>query len=321
MNYEQLFVLVLVATFALSGTVLSIVAASACPWIERRSARLPARRRASLWVALRLSPTLTALFLSLAFGLAFVRHEPRHASEPAGGVLLGLAAFAFVLLAAAVWRVVSAILRTASCHRLVRRIGVPLDVPNLSLPAWQVPTDFPLAAVSGVLRPRLILSSRIIHECPEDELGLVLRHEAAHASRRDNLVRLALLACPDALAFMRGRGNCMRNWHHAVEEAADEAAVGSDSAAGASLASALVRVGRMSGSDRPSWMPALALFDGHPLEKRVRLLLTREGDDASRPVRLNVKLAGAFAVAAAMWLATGPRLLHACLEWGVRNLP
>jgi Zn-dependent protease with chaperone function len=184
-----------------------------------------------------------------------------------------------------------------------------------------VPVDFPLAAVSGVLKPRLILSSRMIEECPADELALVLRHEAAHARHRDNLVRAGLIACPDPLALTATAHDLTSHWHRAVEEAADEEAAGSDAAARTALASALVRAGRMSARGRPSWMPALALFDGHPLEARVQRLLTRHQDERADGARLTVRVAGAFAVAAAMWLATGPRLLHACVEWGVRNLP
>jgi Zn-dependent protease with chaperone function len=193
--------------------------------------------------------------------------------------------------------------------------------PETPFPAWQVPVDFPLAAVSGVLNPRLILSSRVIDECPADELGMVLRHEVAHARRRDNLVHLGLLACPDLLGLTTWGNRLISNWRQAVEEAADEEAVGSDTSGRTALASALVRVARMAASGRPSWMPALALFDGHPLEARVRRLLTRDRQCAWQPLRLRVKVAGAFAVAAVIWLATGPRLLHACVEWGVRNLP
>jgi hypothetical protein len=322
MNYEQLLVLVSAAVFSATATAASAVMTCARPWIRQRIELRDPRRRAQIWMAVRFLPCAAALIVSVGFAIAFARYEPRHTSEQAGSVLIGFAAWTIIFVLSAASRVGPAIWNTARCHRLVKRVGEPIEVPGLPLPAWRVPVDFPLAAVSGILKPRLVLSSRIVEDLPPDELAIVLRHEAAHARRRDNLARLALIACPDPLEFAGRRTSVMlREWHHAVEEAADEEAAGSDRAGRAALASALVRVGRMSATSRPSWMPALALYDGHPLESRVRRLLTRKPDRGNPRDRLRVEVAGALLITAAVWIATGPRLLHACLEWSVRNLP
>lgn len=73
----------------------------------------------------------------------------------------------------------------------------------------------------------------------------------------------------------------------------------------------------------PVWMPALALFDGENLERRVRRLLQDEAfAPPRRPSRRAAAAAlGMFVAVAALWAAAGPRPLHDLLEWAVRNLP
>lgn len=321
MNYERLFVLVCVSVFTLTGTVLSILLAWAYPWLQRLLAQQPPRKRARIWMGLRVLPSSASVIASGGFALAFARYEPRHTSEQIGFGLVLLAASAVLLLLGAAWRVGRAAWNTARCHQLVTQLGDRIQTPEFPVPTWRVPIDFPLAAVSGILRPRLILSTRILEECPAHELATVLRHEAAHARHHDNLTRACLLGCPDALGLFPASQKLVTEWHHAVEEAADEEATGSDSAARLTLAAALVRVGRMSTGARPSWMPALALYDGHTLESRVRRLLRRDSGQIPPRHGVVLRVAGALMIAAALWVATGPRLLHGFMEWGVRNLP
>ena len=272
-------------------------------------------------MGLRFLPPNAGIIVSVGFALAFARYEPRHTSEQTGFVLVLLAASAVLLVLGAAWRVGRATWNTARCHRLVVQLGERIQTPEFPLPTWRVPIDFPLAAVSGIFRPRLILSTRILEECPPNELAAVLRHEAAHARHRDNLARACLLGCPDALGLFPNSQKFVAEWRQAVEEAADEEAAGSDSAVRQTLAAALVRVGRMSCGVRPSWMPALALYDGYTLETRVRRLLRNDSGRTPPRHRAVVRVAGALMIAAALWVATGPRLLHGVVEWGVRNLP
>lgn len=321
MNYERLFVLISISVFTLAATALSLLVAWSHPWLRRTIGHRGPRQRARLWMTLRFLPCITASIVTVGFGFAFIRYEPRHTAEQTGSVPLLVVALAAALVSAAAWRVGRASWNTARSHRLLTRLAEEVEIADFPLPAWRLPMDFPLAAVSGILRPRLILSSRILDECPADELAVVLRHEAAHARHYDNLTRAWLLACPDALGLSPLGNRLIAEWHHAVEEAADEEAAGADGAARVALAAALVRVGRMSTCGRPSWMPALALYDGHTLEHRVRRLLTRDPDRGVRVDRIRWGIAGALMIASAGWLATGPRLLHAFVEWGVRNLP
>jgi hypothetical protein len=271
---------------------------------------------------IRLIPVFLGCAAALIVALTFIRYEPRNTTEEAGRVLLTLAACTFLGTLVACARSIAAAWRTGERHRLIDSRGVRIDVAGFPLPVWRIPVQFPVAAASGVLRPRLILSSRILDECSPEELMAVLRHELAHLQRHDNLVRALIGALPDALA-LTGTGRMIAShWHKAVEEAADDDAVRADSGARLALADTLVRVGRMAGEKPPSWMPALALFDGDSLERRVRRLLDPELP-ASRiaPSAAGAAVMGAVLAIAAAGFAMGSRPLHDAMEWAVRNLP
>ena len=319
-HYHQLLIVVALATFSVVTVIGSVVAGRLHPAIPEWLAGVPARKRTRLLVFLRAAPTLSGILAASAIVLTFARHEPPGTTETAGLVLTVFAGFASVLLAAAVVEIVQGARRTYKCHRLVERCGQKIDVPAFPLPAFRVDTNFPVAAVSGVLRPRLILSSRVIEECTAEELAIVVRHEAAHARRRDNLVRACLLALPD-LHSLFGRSRAIdKHWHRSVEEAADDEAVRSDRDAALALAGALVRVARMETSPPPAWMPPLALYDGENFEGRVRRLAAPSAQPVRRRTVPMAIYLGAAAVAGALSLA-GTRPLHEVMEWAVRHLP
>ena len=319
-NYQQLLIVVCLAALSVGIALGTPVAACAHRVLLKRFTRASARERARLLLGLRLAPTVAGIVAASAVLLTFVRHEPAETTEAAGVVLLILATLALILMTAALLRVIQAARRTYRCHRLLARCGQRMDLPGFPLPAWRIVASFPVAAVSGVLRPRLILSSCILDDCTADELAMVVRHEEAHARHRDNLCRACLLALPDPFALFRRGAGITRDWQQAVEEAADDEAVRSDPEARIALAGALVRVGRMATSPPPAWMPALALYDGDNLESRVRRLLTPASPLTGRNRLASVAI-GLGAVAVAGWTATGSRPLHDLMEWAVRHLP
>ena len=332
MHYERLLLLVCAGAVSWGTTAAALASLPAQAVLQRRSEQWTPRSRARLFLALRVFPFIVGLIAAIGFGFAFIRHEPRHTTEQPGAVLIAAAAWTLALAVLGAWRLSASAWQTVRRHRLVARTGRPLYLTGFPLPVWLIDTRFPVAAVSGVLRPRLILSDRVLQECPEDELAGVLLHERAHVRRRDNLVRAFLLAWPDAIALLRGGDRIGKQWHQAVEEAADDEAVGANPGTRLALASALVRVSRMGTEAPPDWMPALALFDGDNLEHRVRRLV--EGPDTSPRTlnestprtqtmlrRLCAALLCLLVASAALWTATGPRLLYALMEWAVRNLP
>ena len=65
-----------------------------------------------------------------------------------------------------------------------------------------VMSDYPLSFVWGFRRSKLVLSSGLLRILTPAELTGVLEHEAAHHSRRDNLIKLLLSSCSySSLAF------------------------------------------------------------------------------------------------------------------------
>jgi Zn-dependent protease with chaperone function len=69
-----------------------------------------------------------------------------------------------------------------------------------------VMSDYPLSFMWGFRRSKLVLSSGLLRILTPTELTGVLEHEAAHHSRRDNLIKLLLSLCSySSLAFPLSR--------------------------------------------------------------------------------------------------------------------
>ena len=198
------------------------------------------------------------------------------------------------------------------------RTGARAAVLDDNRPVWMLETSYPVAAVVGVIHPRILLSSRLLRECTRAELDVILRHEAAHVHHRDNLVRAAMRYLPNPLSLLPLGARLDRAWAGAVEAAADDAAAGEDEERRAGLAGALVRVARMSAAPPPRWMPGAAFYEGLDVEGRVRRLISPGArlDTPSRATWLTAAaLAGACAAAAADPVA---RTLHGWMEAAVR---
>jgi beta-lactamase regulating signal transducer with metallopeptidase domain len=321
-HYHQLLILVCLATLAVGSVLGGAIAARLHMMLRRWLTGVPPRERARLLLVFTAAPAVGGVLGVSAIVLTFAQHEPRETTETAGLVLMLLAALGSVLVFAAVLRIAHGARQTYKRHRLVDRCGRRIDVPDFPLPAWRIDTRFPVVALSGVIRPRLILSARILDECTAEELTVIARHEESHARRRDNLVRAWLLALPDVFSLFDRESAISRHWHRSVEEAADEEAVRSDPRAAIALAGALLRVGRMATSSPPTWMPVLALYDGDNLEGRVRRLLARPPGTAAGPRPIaSLGICLIAATAAGVLSVTGTRPLHEVMEWAVRHLP
>ena len=87
------------------------------------------------------------------------------------------------------------------------------------------------------------------------------------------------------------------------------------------LASALVRVARMSTAPAPDWMPALTFYEGTNLENRVRRLLESGGLATGMPLR-GAAIMIALAAGCAFALTEGPASqIHAWMELAVQYVP
>lgn len=101
------------------------------------------------------------------------------------------AALALVWLAGAAVMAARLLARIRAERRPARRAG--LRSPAIRTSAAGIPVelaDAEIPAVDGILRPRISLPEGIDRLLTEPELDAVLIHEATHAKRRDNLIRL-----------------------------------------------------------------------------------------------------------------------------------
>ena len=322
MRYELLLILVTLAAFAAAGTA----AAAAVVLVWRRvDAAAPGRTaaaRARRLFLVRLVPVATGLLACAVSALAFLRHEPRTTGETPEWLLLGAAATGAALAAAAVLRVAARWWSTstflAAVERTATRVsGVP--AMDVGLPIWQVEIPFPLVALAGIRRPRLLIARQVLEQIPADELQVVLQHEIAHARRRDNVAGLVLSALPDVLGLSQRWTGLERAWRDAAEDAADDRATRGDASARACLASAVVRVARLAQRESAPAVPLLAFYSGESAEsisRRVRRLLAAAEPPGRRAHPFAVLAAAAALVVPALLLEAELLLgAHRAIEW------
>jgi len=274
MSFDATLPLVMLAAYGICNVLLS--AAVVIAWRAGLRARLAA---ADAVLGVRLLPAAGSAALVLTVILpAFLLYEPRHAHDEPGPLLVISALFALLLLADGIrrgWRA-----------RRATRAFLPNALPHLSLPGTQgtevtvVNVAQPLVGVVGSWRQRIIAARSVAAACDREEFRQVLAHEAAHMDARDNLKLLMLLAMPDPLAWLPTGSALREHWRAATELEADERASGSDPRKRLALASALIKVARLSiassiAGSRPGndgSRPAGA-ESGGGLERRVRRLL------------------------------------------------
>lgn len=320
MRFYLLLVLVPAAAFAVSSVLAATVSTTVWPLLARRLRRSSASVRARALGLTRLAPAGAGVFVATIVTATFLRFEPRDTTETPGLLLCVAAVLALVMAVTASVRVARSIRAAARCSRLLRAGGRKRIAAD-GTAFWVLETDYPVAAVTGILRPRLLLSTRILQECTADELDAIISHERAHIRRRDNLVRAAMLCLPDPLRLTATGREIERAWAAAAEEAADDAAAGATEGRRASLASALVRVARMANAPMPEWMPGLAFYEGNNLETRVLRLLgstTLPDGVTFRGVTTMVALSAACGLAMTEAVA---RELHGWMELAVRFVP
>lgn len=220
MRFWVLGLAVVLAAQLAASSLASLLAAWAYSGLRARLARLAPGEQARHLLTLALFPLAAGLLAAGLAALAWLAHEPRSTDEAPGPVLLALA---LAGLAVVTWRAGSAGLDAASSRRLVarfRREGRGLA--GFPLPALQADHPFPVAALAGVWRPRLLIADRVLKALQPAELDAVVAHELAHLEARDNLKRLLLAASPDPLA-LTGAGRRLRSEFLAAAEAAADA--------------------------------------------------------------------------------------------------
>jgi len=299
------------ACFFLLNLIVGLGVAAAARPILRIAGRRSAREATRMLLWIRLLPSAFAIsVVAILCVPSYLYLEPHFDAEPVGAVCAIAAIFGAAVLCAAVARTIAAIERSSRMLRGWKRSARPLQIAGakcLRVPRCFNPRAKPLArargsattseprpqgsgyanfrnlvlvssgppliALAGLFRQRVLVSSEILETLPADELELAISHERAHAASADNWKRLLLALAPDAAPFLRLYGNLERGWVKFTEWAADEAAAQGDPRRSLSLASALVRVARLSaGPELPSAISPL-VADRAGLAARVERLL------------------------------------------------
>jgi Zn-dependent protease with chaperone function len=314
-SFELRLLVVSLGAFAGSG----LVGAALVPWLWRRIAATTPADRAAALLRLRLFPAALALTGASFAAASYLLFEPRANHENTGITLLMLAVLATVLGLGAIVRTGQLSRATRNACRGWLRTAEPVIVPGTGIPTLAVDTEFPIVAVVGVLRPRLIVARSVLAACTPEELATIAAHEQAHVTARDNLRRAMFLLAPDIVGWLPLSGRLLAEWREATEEAADDAAAASSPDRRLVLAQALIKVARLAPAGwRPTALPASALYDGESIARRVRRLLAPPRTD--RPARTAWQQAAlAGFIFGACGLAIGG--VQAVLELAVNFLP
>ncbi|MBC8030427.1 MAG: M56 family metallopeptidase [Pyrinomonadaceae bacterium] len=268
---------VLLVALLVLNNAASLIAVLLWKIFGGRVNRWSAQRSAQALFLLRTLPVALSIgAVVFLFAPAYLRYEPRVGHEDVSAKLALLATLSLIVIAAAIVR---GIARWRATDRLTAawlRMAEPIQIPTVTVPAYQVEHPFPLIAVVGAFRPRLFIARLIFQSLTPAELTAALEHENGHLRAHDNLKRTVACACGDLLLIPVGRG-LDRAWLDASEAAADEFAVRRNRRIGLDLASALVKIGRLIPAGARPTMPAVAFLAGEEgtqgFKARVRRLV------------------------------------------------
>jgi Zn-dependent protease with chaperone function len=310
-----------VATVALAAfAAASLLAGALIPVLRARLGGTTAASRARRLARLRLLPGMAALGAGALALAAFLAFEPRRPYEAIGSTVPAMAVLGAALIAASLWRGVTMFIATRRLSREWLNRATPQSLPGVDVPVLAVASDFPVVAVIGVRRPRLVIAESVLRECSPAELQAILAHEVGHIRRGDNLQRVLLGLVPDVLSWTPIARRLFDEWRSAAEQAADDDAAGQDMDVRLHLASALVKVARLAVGAPPRVpLPVSALHNGDDLDRRVRRLLDAGAPGTPPRPRSGLVRAALGAAIAAAFTVLEP--LHAWLETAIHALP
>jgi Zn-dependent protease with chaperone function len=253
-----------------AGLLVRISAKFAIRCADRRTSMAAARAL----LGLRLLPSTLALLFVLGLCVpSYLWLEPAATAER-----VGLAAGLLGLLGAATWlislaRTAHSLFASLRHNRLCRLAGQEARLPGESSPVVLVESEAPLLAMSGLFRPRLLISRSVLQNLSAEELAAALAHEHAHRACRDNLKRLLMQLAPDIFPFLHPLRTLERSWSQFAEWSADDQATAGDSGRAVTLAAALVQVARMGAAPHLPFLSTSLLASDRDLSARVERLL------------------------------------------------
>jgi beta-lactamase regulating signal transducer with metallopeptidase domain len=300
--------------FVVANTILSLL--TVLVWRGVRSSR----PRAGSLLVLRMLPAIGSAGLVLGLVVpAFWSFEPRATAERPGPALVVFVILAGLLIGAGLQRAIASGLHTRRLEHRWKAAAVSSTSPGLPVIAYRVPSDMPLAALVGVVRPRLFLSGQFLDALSAGERRSVLEHEVGHLRSFDNLKRTMMRLAPDCLGFLSAGAQIERAWAIAAEEDADDHAAGPDRARSLDLAGALLKASRMA----PIRCAHASNFcDEGTIARRVARLLNDAPEHREQARPFAPRIAWTLALLGTCAILTGPalRAAYSVTEAAVRLL-
>jgi hypothetical protein len=270
----------------------------------RVARRMPAAGAARLILIMRLLPTAIALgSVAMLCIPSYLQFEPDSKSEEVGLLCLALALLGFSMCVVSVRRAMKAVIPSARQRRACAP-GISHELMCV------VEASAPLCALSGILRPRLLISRAVLEALSAEELAVAIKHERAHLRSLDNLKRLMLLLAPR----LPGTIALEREWARFSEFAADDEAGGGNAERSLALASALVRVARLGTAPAPT-IAATLIGNQQDLAERVERLLTVTGSRVQNRIDR-----AAWWIAATLTVSAAACLISSTPLYGVHTL-
>lgn len=306
-------VLLAVFWFAVTNLVASAIA-----WLAA-SAILRERHGASILLAVRLMPAAASgLFVLAIFLPAHWVFEPPTSDERFGVTIGVLAALGAILLGRSTWRAVRVLVRDLQVMSAARQAAMPLATGAYEIDGVHG------VSLAGVLRPTILVGSATVEALTPAELDAAIAHEVAHRRSGDNLKRFLIHCAPDVFGWTAAARRVEELWQAESECRADAEAVHGDERRAVVLASALVKVARLTrrpGAIAPS--PAWSAFHVPSLlETRVARLVSGRFETSRGFRRLGGGIAAAsVGIPAAVWVFNLSHSLHVLTETLVTRLP
>jgi Zn-dependent protease with chaperone function len=274
--------------------MLSLLVLSVTPAAIRKASGFDARLAARTLLVLRLLPSTFAGLLVLGICVpSYLWLEPETSGEQVSSVCLAAAFFGVAVLSISAARGLRASRRSLRYVRECERTGRQSLLNGEPTPVLIVDGGAPLLALTGIVRPRIVLSQPVVRALSASQLSAVLRHERAHRTSHDNLKRLLILLAPAAWPFFRGFDSLERAWARVTEWAADDQAVDGDEQRSLSLAAALVCVARLGTAAQAPPLATSLMADSEDLSARVERLLRPSPPRATWQRGSRIPVAGA----------------------------
>ena len=291
------------------ASAISVVVAVAIQ--NMRPARHPL-----LLLTVRLFPAVASLlFVGAMFVPSQWAFEPRDTEETVGLIWYALATVGAALIARSA-------VRAVSVGRAGHQFWWREQPQMLGRADVREVNDLPGVSLAGVFWPQILVNSRVAEDLSAAELEVAIAHEIAHRDALDNLTRWAFVCAPDLLGGCAIGKSLEQEWCEAAEFRADARATRGDNARALHLASALIKVARLSAgwtgkSPDPFWS---TLHNAALLELRVKELVNGRvphAEPAGYPIR-TAAIALAGLVVAVPLLAEA---IHRLTETLVSALP